>query len=111
MRVSRLVDGDWSFGHSKADYLTNSDAIKQNVQTRLLMFKNDYYLNIDLGIDWKNQTDQEFLLREVQKIVLQTTGVMSISKSSVDLDTERVAQITLTYTDFFNETIQILLEL
>lgn len=111
MRVSRVVNGDWPFGSGKADYDINALAIKQNVQTRLKMFKADYYLNTDIGIDYKNIKDQETLLRDVQQVVLQTEGIMSISKSSVDVDEKRNAHIEITYTDFFSSTFTVMLEL
>jgi len=43
--------GDWTFGKGKADYVSSSKEIRQNVVTRLRSFKNDWFLDIGDGID------------------------------------------------------------
>jgi len=51
MRVSKITaDGDWSFGKGRANYVTNTDAVRQNVVTRIRSFTNDWYADINHGI-------------------------------------------------------------
>ena len=46
MRV-RAIDknGDWTFGHSRNNYKTGIEAVKQSVVTRIKSFKNDWFLD------------------------------------------------------------------
>lgn len=118
MRVAGIDStGDWQFGRGKASYKTNSDAIAQNVVTRLRSFVNDWFLDITFGIDWvellgeKSGSDQ--IKRAVEKMVLQTIGVKSISKLIMTEDTKnRSLSIELNYNDVFDvlvsEIIQII---
>lgn len=111
MRVAGITaDGDWTFGSGKASYKVEADAIKQNVATRLRSFTNDWFLDVENGIDWfallgsRNSLDK--LERAVQKSVLQTTGVVSISNFDVVEDRKnRAITINLSYTDVFGELI------
>jgi len=110
MRVSGLTStGDWAFGRGKANYKAGSAAVRQNIVTRLRSFKNDYFADVDHGGDWLTifglNGNKEIVLREVERIVLQTTGVRSINKIEVsEPDSNRRVTIILGYTDLFNET-------
>ena len=83
MSVSALdTSGDWTFGRGRAGYKKGSDEVRQNVATRIKCFYNDWFLDVTNGIDWysllgqKNTRDQ--IVREVEKCILQTTGVRAI---------------------------------
>lgn len=45
------INGDWTFGQGKGNYLTNQAAIAQNVQTRLLSFLGDCFFDPTAGIN------------------------------------------------------------
>lgn len=84
MQVRQLnEDQDWMFGYGKANYLKDNDAILQNVQTRLKSFKNDWFLDQDANIDWFNILGQketkETIVKEVERVTLQTDGVTRIN--------------------------------
>ena len=52
-RVRRLnKEHDWTFGQGFSNYATESDAIAQNVQTRLWSFANDWFLDLEHGLPW-----------------------------------------------------------
>lgn len=109
MRVSGLTEsGDWTFGRGKANYKTRSEAVRQNVVTRLRSFKNDYFADVEAGGDWLTLFGQRGpesrILREIERIVLQTYGVRSIDKLEVIQQSNRNATIELRYTDLFDET-------
>jgi len=89
--IVRALDenGDFTFGKSKADYLSNIDAIKQNIKTRLMEFLGDCFFNITAGIDWftflggsKNPTA---LNLSISSIILNTMGVTGIRQLSISL--------------------------
>ena len=109
MRVSGLTAaGDWTFGRGKANYKVRSEAIRQNVVTRLRSFKNDYFADVENGGDWLTlfggRGPDSRILREIERIVLQTEGVRSIDKLEVLQKSNRNATIELRFTDLFSET-------
>jgi len=108
MKVAGITsEGDFIFGRSLASYKTKSDAIAQNVVTRLRLFTDDWYLDVDSGIPWiellGTRGNSDRIRREVEKSVLQTDGVKSISKLEITEDSEnRGLSIELEYNDVFD---------
>lgn len=108
MRVSGLTsDGDWRFGKGRASYLRRSEAIRQNVVTRLKSFTDDWFLNINEGIPWiellGSKQTQSRILREVESRVLATEGVRTITRLRlVEIDVNRSATIELSFVDVFD---------
>lgn len=101
MQVRQLDDNqDWMFGYGKANYLKDNDAILQNVQTRLKSFKNDWFLDLDANIDWFNILGQkdtkETIIKEVERVTLQSEGVTRVNSIELDEDkTTRAAKINI----------------
>ena len=109
MRVSRLnSSGDWTFGKGKANYLRRSEAIQQNIVTRLRSFTNDWFLNINHGLPWLEmlgeRNTRKRILREIEKSILETEGVRAIDRLElISIDPNRAAEIQISITDIFNE--------
>jgi len=108
MRVSRLTsDNDWTFGKGKANHALNSEAIRQNVVTRLKSFANDWFLDISANIDWfnilGNKNNEQIIRSEVARIVLATDGVATLDKYEL-IVAEREANIVIEFTDIFEES-------
>jgi hypothetical protein len=106
MRVSRLtVNGDWTFGKGRANYLRRGDAIHQNVVTRLRSFTDDWFLDTASGLPWYellgSKGAQARMLREIERVILTTGGVRTLDRLSVTV-TDRMASIDITLTDIFN---------
>lgn len=118
MRVAGLTDsGDWRFGKGRAVYLRRSEAIQQNVVTRLRSFIDDWFADIDAGLPWLEmlgtRNNETRILREIEQVVLQTEGVRSIQRLQlVEVDQDRGASIELAIIDIFDqrldETVSIL---
>lgn len=110
MKVSGLdSNGDWNFGRGKASYIINGDAVRQNLQTRLKSFTNDWFLDTTANIDWitllGNRKTEDQIKREVERVTLSTTGVASIESIDLIVDRgNREATISLIVTDVFGET-------
>lgn len=109
MRV-RAIDSsdDWTFGKGRANYLTGTLAIAQNVKTALRSFKNDWYLDVNHGIDWfqllGNLGTQKRIVRAIERTVLQTEGVVSVQKIEVlSVDRFRAATFEINYTDVYGQ--------
>jgi hypothetical protein len=113
MRVSRLINDDWTFGKGLANYVANSEAIRQNVVTRLRSFANDWFLDVTAEIDWfnilGNRNNQEIIESEVRRVVLATDGVLTIDKFAIVGITDRDATIQLSITTIFDDEISILI--
>lgn len=106
----RAIDsnGDWTFGKGRADYVKSSEEINQNVVTRLRSFKNDWFLDTDAGIDrltlLGSRNSERKVLREIEQVVLQTQGVVTVDALSVlSRDSNKNVTIELSYIDVFNQ--------
>lgn len=108
MKVAGInSSGDWLFGHGRNSYKTKSNAIAQNVVTRLRLFTDDWYLDVDSGIEWvellgtRGNTDR--IRRAIEKSVLQTDGVKSISRIEIEQNAkDRSISVILEYNDVFD---------
>ena len=114
MRVRRLDDsGDWTFGQSRANYLSKGEAVLQNVVTRLKSFKYDWFLDYDAEIDWfgilSSRNNRKTIIKEVERVTLATAGVKTIEQLEVLPKEKRALEIrlkiTTIYDDTFTETI------
>lgn len=91
MIVSALdKDNDWTFGRGRQNYISGGIAIAQKVKTRVRSFSNDNPLNMEDNIDWiyllsEKNTEQE-TLREIERVVLATDGVMRIIELSMTVN-------------------------
>lgn len=112
MIVSGLdSDGDWRMGKSRAQYKRDGNAVYQNVQTRIKSFVNDWFLNTKGGIDWYNllgnKGTETQILREIERVVLQTQFVRTIEKLQITKrDANRGITIELSITTLFDDTIR-----
>jgi hypothetical protein len=94
------VNGDWTFGKGRNDYLVNNKAIVQTIGTRLNSFLGDCFFALDAGIDWfnllgtKNQVALELAVRSV---ILNTPGVTKLVALDISLD-DTTRLITMKYT-------------
>lgn len=108
MKVSALdSNNDWRFGHGKSDYISNSNAIRQNVQTRIQSFGNDWFLDTDANIDWITylglKNNKDLILGEVERVTLGTEGVMQITELELTSLSGRYAIIRLRFLTIFDD--------
>ena len=115
MRVSGLDSGgDWIFGSGKASYKTQSEAVLQSIKTRLKSFTDDWFLNIEDGVDWitllGSKGNEYKINREIEKTILQTEGVVAIINFSTTL-TDRNLSVSVKYIDVYRSIIDEILEI
>lgn len=89
MRVRRLdKHHDWTFGQGMENYANQSEAIAQNVQTRLWSFTHDWFLDLEHGLPWLEQMGRGVNLAEweikIKRHVLETEGVVKITHYQAD---------------------------
>lgn len=99
------INGDFQFGRGLQSYVTEKNALKQNISTRLKSWKNDCFFAMDDGVDWQNFLDigmKKYLDIDIKRVVLQTEGVLRISSYTSTLDTaERRVTIGVTVETVF----------
>ena len=111
MKVAGLSpSGDFVFGRGKASYITDSEAVAQNVVTRLREFRQYWFANVQSGINWIGllgaRNTQKQIENAVRTTVLQTQGVASLDDFSLTMNRQaRHATISVTYTDVYSQTI------
>lgn len=104
------INDDWQFGRGVQSYVTEKNALMQNVKTRLRQWKNNCFFAMTEGVDYNNYLDigrKVLLDLDIKRVVLQTYGVLRISEYTSTLDAgSRALSITATIeTIFGNATI------
>lgn len=104
---TRALDlaGDWQFGRGIQSYVTEKNALSQNILTRLKSWRNDCFFAMDDGVDWQNFLDigmKKYLDLDIKRVLLQTEGVLRISSYTSTLDaTERKVTVSATVATVF----------
>lgn len=87
------LNGDWSFGQGKSNYIATNPAIGLNIRTRILSWLNDCFFDLNAGIDWANRLgskNQKALLEnDLRRIILQSFGVTGILTFTSELNGRR----------------------
>lgn len=91
MTIVRQIDvnGDWTFGKGRNNYLKGNDAVAQNIETRLRSFLGNCFFDLSSGIDWFNllgSKDQQALNLAISSTILNTPNVTGINELSSFLD-------------------------
>nr|DAJ74746.1 MAG TPA: baseplate wedge protein [Caudoviricetes sp.] len=92
------VNGDWSFGSGRNNYVRDEQEIALNLKTRVLSFLGDCFFATNEGIDWWNLLDyryQDRLENSVQDVIINTPGVTGIN--SVDAVVGANRKIIISY--------------
>ena len=95
-------EGDYSFGNGSGDFWKDQpEAVAQSVQTRLFLFRGEWFLDTTEGMTWKTEVlgVRTANTRDpaIRRRVLRTQGVKSITdySSSLNRDT-RAFSVNLT---------------
>lgn len=113
MRVRALdANGDMTFGQSQNNFLINSSAaVAQNIQTRLLLFLGEWFIDTSDGTDWNGSVLGKYTRGLYDKVlqarILGTPGVTSIVQgtytSSVNAATRALSASCLVMTQFSDQ--------
>lgn len=113
MRVRKLdQDGDYQFGHGAADFWHNqTEGIAQNLNTRLLLFAGEWFLDTAEGTPWGGFPLNDVVVAQgrilgshtqlsrdvaLKQRVLSTDGVTNILNYSSSFDpSERSFDVTM----------------
>jgi len=98
------IDGDWTFGQGKNNYLSGQLAVAQSIKTRLSSFLGDCFFDTAAGIDWFNLLGSKRVLElrlAIASTILNTDNVASLVELSVNLDQNRLLTTQYTVTTNF----------
>lgn len=103
MKYRKLdASGDYSFGNGSADFWKDQpEAVAQSVQTRLFLFRGEWFLDATEGMTWKTEVlgVRTANTRDpaIRRRVLGTTGCRSITAYSSNLNRDtRAFSVNLT---------------
>ncbi len=98
------ADGDWTFGQGAQNYLGGQSAVALAIKTRLYMFQNDCFFDMDGWIDWFNLLGSDntaALLFSIRSIISDTQGVNSVTFLNSTRDENRNLNISYSVTTVF----------
>jgi hypothetical protein len=111
MIIRALNDnGDWTFGNGKGNYLRNNKAIRQNLETRLLEHKYDWFNDEEKGIDYNYYLSSKGVSNDLENAIRYTilstedvTGITSFNTESKD----RLLKIQFAVNTIYGTTLNI----
>ncbi len=116
MKFRRLnSNGDWHFGRGISNYATSNEAILLNCKTRLMSFKNDWFLDQNQNIDWftilGQKNNEEIIINEVERVCLNSEGIVNVVSVDIVKSTNRSASIEIVVNTIFSEALKIGVEI
>jgi hypothetical protein len=98
----RLTNDDLAIENGQLVLIVGEEALRQRLRTRLLTFRNEWFLDPNVGIPYYRDVfikDPELgaLNAAFSKEILDTTGVQALNAISFDLDTS-TRQLSVTFT-------------
>lgn len=91
---------DWTYNR----YYNQKNEVAQNLKTRLLSFKSDWFIDLEPHIDWwailGRRNNESIIRSEITRVTLATDNVKRITKLEITTN-QRKARIKLdVVTDF-----------
>lgn len=106
MLVRKLTeDWDMEFGQGTQNYISDEEAVEQNVRTRLLTFKGEWFLDTSLGVPYINNDDAE-VIGFLGVVPASIPGAEAIIKKAI-LEVKGVDRI-LSFASTFDHTTRLL---
>jgi len=110
----RSIDenNDWNFGKGIESYKKDSEALKQNIKTKILEWKGDCFFANNNGIDWINRLEknqQNNLIFELKSLILKIEGVVELVEINSNFK-NRVLTISYKIRTIYSSIIQEQLE-
>ena len=109
MSVRRIENNnEWTFGSGLSNYVSESDEIKQNVKTRVQMWKENCFFALLDGVDYNRyltglESTSKLLEADIRRVIVQTFGVAELQLLEIKND-DRELQISYKITDIYSQT-------
>jgi hypothetical protein len=112
--ITRRLDEsfDMTFGHGLTDFLTETDAIGQNIKTRLLLILPEWFLDITEGTPWRSilgvRFDRNYSEAALRQRILETDGVTEITAFWLTADSStRKAILSVTVKTIYSTLVSV----
>jgi hypothetical protein len=92
-------NGDWMLGQGLGSYARDAAALALDIDTRIRCWYGNCPFDPQFGVDWLNRMDKlqrDNLLIELQRMILQTNGVVRINQVTYDHNTV-TRELSVTY--------------
>jgi hypothetical protein len=111
MKYRRLTDdGDYTFGFGNNCFLSGTDAVAQAIETKLKMFKGDYWEDLSEGLPFFDQiagnSDKNAIDSLIESRILAVPGVSSISSITSSM-ANRKYMATITVVTTYGTTVEV----
>lgn len=115
MKYRKLVDGDYSFGNNKNDFVTGTLAVSQAIKTNLLLLYGEWWEDIDKGLPLflhilgqagmpQNVQAADLLVRDV---ISNTPGVTNIKKFTSTYENRTYSLTCTVETQYGDATVEV----
>lgn len=99
VRAIDKINGDWTFGQGRQNYLTGAAEIAQDIGTALKVFLGECFFATDFGVDWWNligSKDRQGIILQCREVIAARPGVTKINRVDAALDS-RTRRLVVTY--------------
>ena len=115
MKFRRLKNDDWTFGRGISNYADSDEAILLNCKTRLMSFKQDWFLDQNQNIDWftilGQKNNEETIINEIERVCLNSEGIVNVVLIDIVKSTNRSASIEIVVNTIFSEALKLGVEI
>jgi hypothetical protein len=92
MKCIKVVNGNFERIDGRTTVLTGADALKQRIEHRLKLFKEEWFLSDSIQVNWLKYFRQKFiteplLRKEIIDVILQDAEVESVQSIQLSLVT------------------------
>lgn len=106
------VNNDWCFGNSQADfYIDNNNAVAQDLKTKIQEWKNDFFANLQAGIDWRTRLgyrkQKTSLDKDIKAIITNNENVLILSSYRSEIKEREFTLSFSVYTLYSSQPITI----
>jgi hypothetical protein len=103
--------GDYKFGFGNTCFLNGSEAVAQAIQTKLKLFKGDYWEDLNDGLPFfqsmAGSSDKSAIDLIIQSRVSEVPNVTGITSFSSSIDANRRYAATMTVSTAFGMTVEV----
>jgi hypothetical protein len=102
------INGDWTFGRGKQNYLVENRAIMKNIETTLKWFFSECFFAPDGGVPWFSllgQKNTELLLLSLKNTIINCDGVTKITDILFELSQDRVATVSYDINTVYSQSV------
>lgn len=112
IKAFKLTNGDLDMSNGRLNMAEDSEAIQTSLYMRLSTRQDEYFLNLDFGLDRtvfidKSAVDTEMDAEFKEAILDKTRGIEELLEYSLELDTNRELKLNAKARTIFSDVIEV----